>query len=91
MAESYGTLPTEIMKLPAEDFWMNARVHAATATFKQEAREQTPTDRAVEDAQADADDRAEFAEDVDGQTSTSAQRAALTQLEDQVDDRGVGR
>lgn len=38
MGETYGVLPTDVMKRRPRDFWLNAQIRAATEQFKADQR-----------------------------------------------------
>jgi hypothetical protein len=85
MGQDYGMLPTDIMRRPAWDFWMNARVRAAGKTWEAYQRRNAQqsgsagaaTDGERQDLAEQQDARADQREQQDGQPSLNDQLAAL--------------
>lgn len=98
MGEAYGMLPTDVMRRPAWEFWMNAEIRHATESFKEDARERG------QDAQTGAgvasasekqelveanEDRADRREDLgDSQPALTEQMEAIRQAHAEADGDG---
>ena len=90
MGQDYGMLPTDIMRRPAWDFWMNAQIRAAGKTWEADQRRNAQqsgsagaaTDGERQDLAEQQDARADQREQQDGQPSLNDQLAALQDAAD---------